>query len=132
MNTNKQISTLRTALKDANEMCRSFYTVAERAGKGTDWKALRKSLGKALNRQKTALDSAAAAIPFAESPATATANPEIREIVAHLEGDAASLELTREIVHYCGEDKNQLAARIRKLIAAYNAAAGNPQNTSET
>lgn len=46
---------LMEALKDANSLCRSAYSIAEREGLQTNWDAFRKQLLKSLERQKQAL-----------------------------------------------------------------------------
>ena len=46
-----EVRKLRTALKDANDLCRSAYQVAVREGRETNWPAFRDCLSESLDRQ---------------------------------------------------------------------------------
>lgn len=46
-----EVRKLRTALKDANDLCRSAYQVAMREGHKTNWPAFRACLSESLDRQ---------------------------------------------------------------------------------
>lgn len=46
-----EVRKLRTALKDANDLCRSAYQVAIREGRETNWPAFRDCLSESLDRQ---------------------------------------------------------------------------------
>lgn len=44
-----------TLLSDANDLCRSVYSIANRDGKATNWEAFRAKLGESLERQRKGL-----------------------------------------------------------------------------
>lgn len=46
-----EVRKLRTALRDANDLCRSAYQVAVREGRETNWPAFRDRLSESLDRQ---------------------------------------------------------------------------------
>lgn len=50
-----EAASLRLTLKDANEVCRSAYQIASRAGKETNWSAFTSRVGKSLELQHTTL-----------------------------------------------------------------------------
>lgn len=52
----RSASTLREALQEANEVCRSAHSIAARSGKETNWDAFKLRLEKSLKIQKQALE----------------------------------------------------------------------------
>ncbi len=50
-----EAKTLRETLLDANEVCRSAYSIAQRAGAETNWRPFTRRLNKALKRQHALL-----------------------------------------------------------------------------
>ena len=56
------ISELTSALKEANELCRSAYQISDRSGEATNWDAFWKQLLTSLPKQQEALTHATACL----------------------------------------------------------------------
>jgi hypothetical protein len=53
-----QITELINTLDEANDLCRSCHSVAQRKGEGVNWPAIEKRLGESLKRQHKVMHGA--------------------------------------------------------------------------